>query len=156
MDTYESQPRRCISEDKMNKNKTRKQINEISESERCELDKPFYAGTFHTVCLNFINGSFVLRRDPEHKHFYGKYSVKPKHEECVFDILDIQYDMNTMTHVIIVHAMGVDSGVAFLMSANEGRYFVEKDNQLVFPAKDLYLLRDDRILDGQILKKGDT
>lgn len=137
----------------MKKTKKPKQSHEIYQEEQCSLDKPFFVGTFHTVCLNFINGSFVLRRDPEHKHFYGKYSVKPKHEECVFDILDIQYDTNTMTHAIIVHAMGIDSGIAFLMSANEGRYFIEKDNTLVFPAKDLYLLKDDKILKGEILGK---
>lgn len=43
-----------------------------------------------------------------------------------------------------------------LMKVYKVKDEVEKDNQLVFPAKDLYLLRDDRILDGQILKKGDT
>lgn len=139
----------------MKKSKKTKTWSESLPKEQLSLDKPLFMGTFHTVCLNFINGNFVLRRNPEHKHFYGKYSVKPKYEECVFDILDIQYDMNTMTHVIIVHAMGIDSGVAFLMSASEGRYFFEEDNNLAFPAKDLYLLRDDKILKGEVITAGD-
>lgn len=99
--------------------------------------------------VKFMNGHFTLRKNFEHKHYYGNYQVRFASGTEVFEVLRMQYDIRFNNYQIVVKSLILDTVTAGMFNVCYPQYYNKEEGTFVFNTSDCILMRDDKTLKGE-------